>query len=643
MLDRKVEKPADTKSHKVRETGERQAEEDVLSLQRDALAQVACWPGGASSANVHAATLNRATGGDLSRGGPSLLRLQRQYGNRYVQRVLAQGKRSDDKGEATPDMEQTIERARGGVQVLDSGTRAGMESSFGADFSGVRVHTGAEADTLNRALNARAFATGRDVFVRQRQEMEGELESIEDPDHDKDSMTLSGEMGMQTEEDEEGIFNPGTTQGKHLPAPELTRTFQQGGASSKRSRKLQTVTPSIQLLGDLTKVPPGLPCPVATGSPGGTTTPILFGVSSSTLSGSARSTIQGFVTGWRAGGARGNVRIDGYASTDGPDPLNWTLSCNRAMAVRTEMVSPSNGAQGIPAGQINLFAHGETSEFSSTALSPNRRALISGVPGPPSPPPSVTGVLTARDNFAGRSVNRFGLAEVVDLSFTTTPPRTAASMGGLQWRVASGGGTLVADLIGGGTYTASGTPAAVTLELTVATGPHAATVVSTHRIFIVAPSGSYMEKQPGTNIRHINGNASVGFRGLSYLLPRDVSFSNIERREGNATGVGIGFYGYLNGRVHATGSWFTVGPGNIATGCLVNTVDTVFTGAKGPPYSVGFFLWPIERQYRVGTGAPVTFTIANHIQWVDAAGKATITKHGAGPFSRNAADPTSTY
>jgi hypothetical protein len=41
-----------------------------------------------------------------------------------------------------------------------------MESFFGVDFGGVRIHTDIEAHALNRALNARAFTTGQDIFFR---------------------------------------------------------------------------------------------------------------------------------------------------------------------------------------------------------------------------------------------------------------------------------------------------------------------------------------------------------------------------------------------------------------------------------------------------------------------------------------------
>lgn len=61
-------------------------------------------------------------------------------------------------------VEAAIGRSRGGGHALGDGPRARMESSFGADFRQVRVHTDAEADALNRAVNSTAFTTGRDIF-----------------------------------------------------------------------------------------------------------------------------------------------------------------------------------------------------------------------------------------------------------------------------------------------------------------------------------------------------------------------------------------------------------------------------------------------------------------------------------------------
>lgn len=60
----------------------------------------------------------------------------------------------------------SIQQARGTGQALPSAYRASMEQAFGADFSGVRVHTGGNADRLNRSLRARAFTAGKDVFFK---------------------------------------------------------------------------------------------------------------------------------------------------------------------------------------------------------------------------------------------------------------------------------------------------------------------------------------------------------------------------------------------------------------------------------------------------------------------------------------------
>ncbi|MBC7701442.1 DUF4157 domain-containing protein [Aquabacterium sp.] len=63
------------------------------------------------------------------------------------------------------DYEQSLQSAiQGGGSVLPPSTRTFMESRFGQDFSGVRVHDGTQADTLSQQINARAFTVGRDIF-----------------------------------------------------------------------------------------------------------------------------------------------------------------------------------------------------------------------------------------------------------------------------------------------------------------------------------------------------------------------------------------------------------------------------------------------------------------------------------------------
>ena len=77
---------------------------------------------------------------------------------------------------------------------LPAETAASMGARFGADFSGVRVHTGTDADALNRSIQARAFTAGEDIFFSS------------------------------------GSFTPGTADGQELLAHELTHVVQQRAA-----------------------------------------------------------------------------------------------------------------------------------------------------------------------------------------------------------------------------------------------------------------------------------------------------------------------------------------------------------------------------------------------------------------------------
>ena len=139
--------------------------------------------------------LSRSLATHPSFGQHIVSQLQHSHGNRHVQRLLHVARQATGGSEVEPGVEQEIHRARSSGQALDQGVRSQMESSFEADFSGVRVHTDAHADTLNRSLNARAFTTGQDVFFRQ------------------------------------GAYNPGSSSGRELLAHELTHVVQQGGGA----------------------------------------------------------------------------------------------------------------------------------------------------------------------------------------------------------------------------------------------------------------------------------------------------------------------------------------------------------------------------------------------------------------------------
>lgn len=92
-------------------------------------------------------------------------------------------------------VQQGLAAQRGAGRLLDAPLRREMEHDLGADFSGVRVHTGASAATLNDMVHARAFTHGQDVFFNT------------------------------------GEFEPHTSAGRHLLAHELTHVVQQSGGT----------------------------------------------------------------------------------------------------------------------------------------------------------------------------------------------------------------------------------------------------------------------------------------------------------------------------------------------------------------------------------------------------------------------------
>ena len=61
-------------------------------------------------------------------------------------------------------MESRLLQQQGGGQPMPSGLRSKMESSFGREFSQVRLHTDSEAAALSRSIHAKAFTHGNDIY-----------------------------------------------------------------------------------------------------------------------------------------------------------------------------------------------------------------------------------------------------------------------------------------------------------------------------------------------------------------------------------------------------------------------------------------------------------------------------------------------
>src|SRR5215472_12784968 len=91
-----------------------------------AVDRVSCRLGDRSCAAAHAATISRAASGQRSSIYRSLLRLQREYGNRYVLRALRQAGEFDGGGDMDA-VERSIDQARGSGHGMDHGTRTQME------------------------------------------------------------------------------------------------------------------------------------------------------------------------------------------------------------------------------------------------------------------------------------------------------------------------------------------------------------------------------------------------------------------------------------------------------------------------------------------------------------------------------------
>ncbi|MEZ5405125.1 MAG: hypothetical protein R3F23_02800 [Verrucomicrobiia bacterium] len=161
---------------------------------------------------------------------------------------------------------------------------------------------------------------------------------------------------------------------------------------------------------------------------------------------------------------------------------------------------------------------------------------------------------------------------------------------------------------------------------------------------VVEPSGILMEQEPFTEIWHIQGMASVGFRGRAYYKPTDVSFINIQVREQTVPGNGNGYYNFLNGEVHALGDWIQVVQGTELKGSKDGTYDQISAGAYPPPFAQGVFYWWIPWEYRLKKKQDFVkeFTTVAHYQEADEKGKVTLSKGGVNK-SKNAEDPTSNY
>lgn len=181
---------------------DRVADEVLRTFSRGAPAPVAPDTTEQSGAVARTAVSRVAASGAVARSAPAL-------GGRSaatatpISRIMRSGNTSAaagaEGGVLESSVESRIQRASGGGRALDDNTRGRFESAMGADFSNVSVH---ENSSLAPEIGAHAFTHGNDVHFAP------------------------------------GAYDPGSSQGQHLLAHELTHVVQQTGSAQRVQAKL---------------------------------------------------------------------------------------------------------------------------------------------------------------------------------------------------------------------------------------------------------------------------------------------------------------------------------------------------------------------------------------------------------------------
>ncbi len=114
------------------------------------------------------------------------------------------GKRPADlaSGELDSGISNAIQKKRGSGSSLPESAQREARKALGRDFKDVRIHTDGDAHELSRAIHARAFTIGNDIFFKQ------------------------------------GAYAPGTKAGRETLIHELTHVVQQSGNKSSGRLKL---------------------------------------------------------------------------------------------------------------------------------------------------------------------------------------------------------------------------------------------------------------------------------------------------------------------------------------------------------------------------------------------------------------------
>lgn len=120
--------------------------------------------------------------------------IQRKCADCATEDKLQRKEANEHEAKASSSLESRLTTSKGSGNPLPETTRHQMETSFVADFSQVRIHTGSHAAQMSQDLHAHAFTHGSDIYFNS------------------------------------GKYQPESGEGQQLLAHELTHTIQQGHA-----------------------------------------------------------------------------------------------------------------------------------------------------------------------------------------------------------------------------------------------------------------------------------------------------------------------------------------------------------------------------------------------------------------------------
>ena len=149
VYEQEADRVAETVTRTMNSQVQRQEEEEEEPIQTKATVEIQRQP------------VEEKEGEELQ----AKLLLQRQLAEDEDEEIQTQPVGSQP-ATVSENLETRIKSAQGCGHPLSDEVREPMQQAFGADFSGVRVHTDSEANVLNQELSAKAFTTGKDIFFR---------------------------------------------------------------------------------------------------------------------------------------------------------------------------------------------------------------------------------------------------------------------------------------------------------------------------------------------------------------------------------------------------------------------------------------------------------------------------------------------